>query len=319
MQRLIRTPTEVVSFAPLWFAIPLFTIFYSNSSSCGVNVCVAGTPLTPADSNRPILKLHAGVNLRAVLRSGRSLVHMTKIATFILVLAAMASAQETSAPATPPQGGQRGEMRRMQFNGTAGTIESIKGDTVTLKGLDGKETTVKMSDKTQFRKDQKDAKLADFKAGDIIVVMGEQNPDGSWTAQNVRSRGDLMMQMRNGAGNATGAPAGAANMMQALSEGWGKQFIAGTVKEINGTKLTIEGPEQRVATIEVDENTSFRKMGGAPGGESVTLLDIKQGYTVIGRGALNKDGVFVPTVLNVSEKGMGGGQIFMSTPQKPQQ
>ena len=48
-------------------------------------------------------------------------------------------------------------------------------------------------------------------------------------------------------------------------------------------------------TIEVDENTSFRKQG-----ESITLPDIKVGDKVFGRGEM-KNETFVPQVLNVGD------------------
>ena len=70
-------------------------------------------------------------------------------------------------------------------------------------------------------------------------------------------------------------------------------------------------------TIQVDENTSFRK-----GRESITLPDIKAGDKVFGRGAVNSAGVFVPTMLNVGEMrmmmmGPGEGQRGQTPPHQP--
>ena len=94
--------------------------------------------------------------------------------------------------------------------------------------------------------------------------------------------------------SAPGAGAGFAR------EDWGKKFVAGEVKAINETKLTIARPDGQTQEIEVDENTSFRR-----GRESITLPDIKVGDFVRGRGEV-KNAVFVPQELIV-----GGGQMRM--------
>jgi hypothetical protein len=77
-----------------------------------------------------------------------------------------------------------------------------------------------------------------------------------------------------------------------MREGLGKQFIAGEIKAIEGTTLTILRVDGQTQTIQVDENTSFRKQG-----ESITLADFKPGDHVHGRGEL-KNGTFFAAVLN---------------------
>jgi uncharacterized protein DUF5666 len=222
---------------------------------------------------------------------------MKKMVVLLLWVAASAFAQQEAAgaPPAPPARQERrgGAMTRM--NGTAGTISAIQGDIITLKTLDGREATVKVTGQTVFHLDQKEAKLADFKPGDMVVVGGESNGDGSWTARNVISRSEIAAQMRAGGGAFASGPGGGGRI-QMLAEGLGKQFIVGEVKSVDGLKLTIERVDKQTQTIEVDENTSFRKQG-----ESVTLADIKAGDKVMGRGGLNKDGVFVPTTLNVGD------------------
>ncbi len=200
---------------------------------------------------------------------------MKKLLIIVPFLCAVALAQET-APATPAGNGQ--ERRQGTFKGTAGAITAIKDEVITIKSRSGDEVKVKVSDKTQYRKGQDPAKLADFKVGDTIIAGGDQAADGSWNALFVASR-----------------PVGAGGNSMTMTEGLGKLFIVGKVKEINGTKLTIERPDNETQVIEVDENTSFKKKA-----ESVTLADIKPGDSVFGRGAV-KDGVFIPAVLNVGE------------------
>ncbi len=84
-----------------------------------------------------------------------------------------------------------------------------------------------------------------------------------------------------------------------FAEGMGKRFIAGEVKSIDGTQLTIQRPDGVTQKISVDEDTSFRKNG-----ESITLADLKPGDHVFGRGELKND-VFVPAVLNVGQPKFG--------------
>jgi hypothetical protein len=233
------------------------------------------------------------------------------IASALLLGAALA--QEPSQAPARPRGEDAGQRGVMRMNGTAGTISAIEGDTLTLKTFDGKEAKVKVSDKTLYRKDRNEAKLADFKSGDMVFVRGEQNPDGSWAAQNVISRSDFGQfgGRGQGAGQGSGQAQGAGavvatgNLQQMFEQGWGKQFIVGKVKSIDGTKLAIEGPMNHAATIEVDENTSFRKAGSSATAESITLLDIKPGANVFGCGAVNQQGTFVPTVLSVAGDNTG--------------
>ena len=164
----------------------------------------------------------------------------------------------------------------MQRRGTAGTITEIKGDTLTLKDMQGATVTVKVTPSTEYRKDGQPVKLADFKAGDMVMVRGESTGENSWTANGIMA-------------NANGG------MMR---EQLGKKFIAGEVTKIEETKLTIKRIDGETQVIEVDENTSFRNTKR----ESITLADVKVGDHVMGRGDL-KDGTFVPAMLNVGAAG----------------
>ncbi|HTR67508.1 MAG TPA: DUF5666 domain-containing protein [Terriglobales bacterium] len=218
------------------------------------------------------------------------------IAVILMAFSLAVWAQEPSGSATPEQPAQGGMehqhgMMGRRGPGVAGTITAVNADSIEIKTMDGKTAQVNISDKTQFRKDRQAAKLADFKAGDEIFVRGQQGSDGNWAADMVAER-----------------PAG---FGQGMREGLGKQFIAGEVKAVNGTQLTIARPDGVTQTISVDENTSFRKQN-----ESITLADIKPGDHVFGRGELKND-VFVPSVLNVGQPRMmmgGRGQGQGQTP-----
>lgn len=211
-----------------------------------------------------------------------------KIGCFVLLFAALALVAQDQQPA-PPQGqseqgggpqGRRGGMM-MRGRGVGGTISAIDGGTLTLQTRDGGTATVKTSADTKFQVDGKEAKLSDFKVGERVMVAGTKGDGDTWTAERVMSNPAMEARMR---------------------EGLGKEFIAGKVKSIDGTNITVDRIDGQTQTIAVDESTSFRKQR-----ESITLADIKVGDQVFGRGAV-KDGTFVASQLNVGEPGrmMGG-------------
>ena len=190
--------------------------------------------------------------------------------------------------AQTPAAGERPRAAGQSFRsmGVAGTVTSIQGKTLKIKTMGGDDATVKVGEQTRFFKDQKEASLGDFKAGDSVYVGGEQAPDGVWSARVV---GSGAMRLGGGGSLMMSGPGGM------TAEDLGKKFIVGKVKAINGVTLTIERVDNQTQVIAVDENTSFRRQQ-----ESITLADIKPGDQVIGRGQL-KDGTFVASTLNVGD------------------
>ncbi len=207
----------------------------------------------------------------------------------VLALGLSAFAQATS-PGTPPPGpnGSMPGADRGRRPGVGGTITAIANDALTLKTFDERTATVKLTSDTRFRKDQQDAKLSDFKVGDVVMVRGERTSEDTYVAGAVMSRSGIGMVQGMGP--------------EQMREKLGKEIIAGEIKSIDGLKLTIARPDGQTQTIAVDENTSFRKQG-----ESVTLADLKPGDRVFGRGQV-KDGIFVPSVLNVGPGGSMRGR-----------
>ena len=171
--------------------------------------------------------------------------------------------------------GSGGQQQRMP--GTGGTITAIDGLTLTLKTFQGETATVQVSGSTEFRHGQQPARFSDLKVGDPVFVIGEQK-DGVWIARAIRQPD-----------------------MAGLRQAMGKRFVAGEIKKIDETRLTILRPDGETQVIEVDENTSFRNQKG----ESITLADIKTGDRVFGRGEV-KNGTFVPRMLNVGDPAAGG-------------
>lgn len=190
-----------------------------------------------------------------------------------------ASPQEAS-PAPSPEAGRRQGGRRgpMEGHGTIGQITAIQGDSFTVARPDGTQVTVKLTDKTEFRKDRQPAKQADFKVGDFVMVRGEENADHSIAAESL------------GARSAGGGPGGGAGGGFFFGE-MGKDFLAGEVKSLDPPKVTLQRTDNVTQTVELNEETSLRK-----GRESITMADIQPGDHLVMHGAL-QNGIFVPKMV----------------------
>ena len=212
--------------------------------------------------------------------------HVFVASILFLSIAAVSLGQTPEVPPpqdqsqAPPSGGGHGPGHgggMMQGRGgTIGKITSMSGDSLLLTRPDGTTVTVKLTDKTEFRRDRQPAKLADFKVGDFVMVRGEENPDHSVTAQILGSR----------SGNS--GPGGGQSMGE-----MGKDFVAGQVKAIDPPKLTVLRPDNVTQTVELTEETTLRK-----GRESITMADIQPGDHVVLHGALQNN-VFVPKAVMV--------------------
>ena len=198
----------------------------------------------------------------------------------ILLLVSSLSVLVLAQDNPPKPGGDRAQGRpSRQFQGVAGTITVIDKNQLSLKTAEGKTVTVNLSNETRYRKDVQPAKLEDFRVGDMVMVGGDPAGENVWNARFIATRSTAHQEMTR--------------------EVLGRRFIAGEIKTIEGTRLTILRADGATQTIEVDENTSFRKQG-----ESITLADFKPGDHVFGRGEL-KNGTFVATVLNAGDPQQG--------------
>lgn len=194
------------------------------------------------------------------------------IAVIVSLAPALAMGQDN--PPKPAEGQTQARPDRPgpgRFPGVTGTITAIAGNQLSLKTSDGKAVTVNLSADTRYRKDRQPAALADFKVGDTVMVGGDAAGENAWNARFVATR------------SMGGQPMG---------EALGKRFIAGEIKSIEGTSLAVLRPDGQTQTIQVDENSSFRKQD-----QSITLADFKPGDHVFGRGEV-KNGTFVAAELN---------------------
>lgn len=205
-------------------------------------------------------------------------------------------------PMAMAQSGEGRPRNLPQGETVAGKVESVTKDSLVITPLAGGDpVTVKVGENTRVMKERQPVKLDAIKIGDAVFARGELNGKVV-DARIVGVISPEMMQrlqQGGGAGMFGGGP-------RAFNrEDLGKKFIAGEVKAINETKLTIARPDGQSQDVEVDENTSFKR-----GQESITLPDIKVGDFVRGPGEL-KDGKFVPKELMVGRPQMrafGGGR-----------
>jgi len=194
---------------------------------------------------------------------------------FLLAAAATAGRAQAPAPAAagqepgPPAAGQRPGPNEGQGRPLFGKITVISKGSLELAKPDGRTVAVKITDKTEYRKDRQSAKFEDFKVGDMVFVRGEENADHSVTAQMI--------------GGGTGGIIGGRGFGEL-----GKDFVVGEVKSVDAPKLTVLRPDNVTQTLELKEETSLRR-----GRESITMADIQPGDHVVVRGAV-QDNAFVP-------------------------
>jgi Domain of unknown function (DUF5666) len=233
----------------------------------------------------------------------------------LLLLTTLLGLGLASGPAQTPE---RGERNIPPGDTVVGKVTSISKDSLVITPLmGGGPVTVKVGDNTRVSKDRQPAKLEEIKTGDVVFVRGALK-NSVIEAAVVGVANPQMIQRFEQGGMGGGFGVGDGNRGGDVGFGGrfnrddlGKKFIAGEVKAINETKLTIARPDGQSQDIEVDENTSFKR-----GNESITLPDIKVGDFVRGPGEL-KNSVFIPKELLVGRPQM---RIMMGGPENlPQQ
>lgn len=228
---------------------------------------------------------------------------------------------------------QRGDIALGRQPMIRGTVTSSAPDHLTIKTEEGETYTVALSANTRIIHENRmpgaarsqlgdgpsspqPMKAQDIKPGDAIAAMGEMDAP----KKTVHA---LFVGVMD------------AEQVKRLREGLGKEYIVGKIAAMDELKLTILRSDNVSQVIEVDETTSFRKAGrraamrpdgtgnpsqgggavgaGTPGGESITLADLKVGDLIAGQGSM-KHGVFVPTSLTVMPPGATGTRMRRQGP-----
>jgi uncharacterized protein DUF5666 len=197
--------------------------------------------------------------------------------------------------AAQESGGNAGQGPNDQRMPLFGKITAVHDGSITIINANGENVTVKLTGKTEFRKDRQDAKRTDFKVGDLVIVRGQENPDHSWTAEVVGGRsgngpgGPGGREGREGRGGPGGSDRGFGGQGGTL----GKDFVAGEITAIDAPKLSVLRSDKVTQSIELNEDTSLRK-----GRDSITMADVQVGDHVFARGGLENN-VFVPKMVMV--------------------
>jgi preprotein translocase subunit YajC len=199
-------------------------------------------------------------------------------------LATIAAAQSQDQGA-PTSGGQRRGPNDGQGQPLIGKITAIKDGAVELAKPDGTTVTVKISDKTEYRKDRQAAKLGDFKVGDMVFVRGEEDTNHVVTASMI-------------AGRSGGGPESGGRGFGGNGGGFGelgKDFVIGEVKSVDAPKITVLRPDNVTQTMELNEETSLRK-----GRDSITMADIQPGDHIVVRGGVQNNSFVPKSVMVIS-------------------
>lgn len=208
--------------------------------------------------------------------------------SLLLLLAAAPALAQAPTDSTPQAAGAGPATRVWQGPGEGrgqpliGKITAINSGSLELTKPDGSTATLKITGKTEFRKDRQSAKLGDFKVGDTVFIRAEDSGGQGVTA--------LMIAGRTGGGPSDHFMTGVAGPGGGMVGGGelGKDYIFGEVKSVDAPKITVLRPDKVTQTLELNEDTSLRK-----GRDSVTMADIQRGDHLFAHGAVQNN-VFVP-------------------------
>jgi hypothetical protein len=228
------------------------------------------------------------------------------IFAFVFSLASAAIAQ----PPQPGAGGRESGFGAQGDNrGVRGTVTAVAPPFITIKTDAGETWQIKLGPNARLvksngampgerRRNQRDQSqpdqqqtppesitVADIHVGDTLAAGGDIDA----SAKKVNAAFGMVID---------------AATVKKLAADWAVTYIAGKITALNAddAKITVQRPDGKTATIQADENTSFRK-----GRDSITLADIKVGDSVTGRGAL-KNGVFTPATLVVFDPNARRGE-----------
>jgi hypothetical protein len=162
----------------------------------------------------------------------------------------------------------------------AGIVQEVHVDGMVIETQDNQKWTITAGPNTRVLHERDPMSWNDLKAGYGVFAAGQADAAKPYTLHAV------LISYRN------------AEEVRKQMEGLGKEWVAGKILAMDGTKITVNRPDNVKQTILVDENTSFKS-----GGDSITLADIHVGDGLMAKGGL-QDGTFVAKELRVRH---GGG------------
>jgi hypothetical protein len=212
------------------------------------------------------------------------------------------SSTAASTTSTPNQG-QAG------FGGVAGTLDSVKGSTLTLTNRAGQTVTVATSSSTAVTKSESGS-LGDVKVGDLVTAAGTADADGAVQATRIMDQGTASARAGagrggfggagTGAGTGTSAPGSGAGRRNGTGFGSGGNGAIGTVKSVSDSSLVLTGFNGSDVTVTTDPSTVVTVM------QPVKLSALAVGQAVTVRGTTGSNGTVHATSVQQGS-GFGGG------------
>lgn len=136
-----------------------------------------------------------------------------------------------------------------------GSVTGLTATGFTLKSRDGSSWTITVTGSTKYALGPNSGAKSDVKVGSTVNVAGTQ---------------------------------GSGNTLTALSVQIKLPSVAGTVKSVSGSTISVTRRDGTVATIHVGSGTTYR----VPGVTTPTLANITVGMQILVQGTLNSDGSF---------------------------
>jgi hypothetical protein len=156
------------------------------------------------------------------------------------------------------------------------TITAISGSSISLATADGWTRTITVDSGTTYSRGGATIALGDLKVGDEVGFRETKESDGSYSIDSV----SVILP-----------------------------HAGGEVSAINGSTITVKGPDGTTTTITVTGTTTYDVAGA-----TATLSDIKVGMFLVAEGTKNSDGSLTATAVRAGDRGGPGWRGFGHAP-----